>query len=83
MRSGEDVVHLLAAVDGGIALHAINHLGQTVEDLDAGFLKLHAHQNRQKAADNAGEDRENQVECADILWLVEKNQRVKKPGAWW
>ncbi|MNI02157.1 hypothetical protein D3C73_550210 [compost metagenome] len=58
---------MLAAIDRGIALETIDDRGEAVENLDAGFLQLHAHRDRQKAADNAGHDREDQVKRADIL----------------
>ena len=63
----ERVVHGLAGVDGAVALHAVDHRGQTMEDLNARLGKLPAHHNGQKAADDAGHDREDQVERSDIL----------------
>ena len=67
VRGGEDVVHVLAGVERGIAFEAVDHRGQAVEDLDARLLQLHAHDDRQDAADDAREDREDQVERADVL----------------
>jgi hypothetical protein len=43
VRGGEHVEHLLAAVDGSIALEAVDHGSQAVEDLDTRLLQLHAH----------------------------------------
>ncbi len=67
MSGREDVEHVLAAVDGSITLETIDHLGQTVEDLDARLLQFGAHEDRQRAADDAGDDREDQVERTDVL----------------
>ena len=51
----------------GVAVDAVDHRGQAVEDLDARLLQLHAHDDRQRAADDARDDREDQVERADVL----------------
>jgi hypothetical protein len=67
MSGGEHVVHVLATVDGGVTLEAIDHGRQAVEDLDAGLLQLHAHGDGEKTTDDARDDRENQVERPDIL----------------
>ena len=37
------------------------------EELQAGLLQLHPHQHRQRHADDGGEDREEQIEGADVL----------------
>ncbi|KSV73797.1 hypothetical protein N185_18865 [Sinorhizobium sp. GW3] len=50
---------MLAAIDGSIALEAVNHLRQAVEDLDAWLLELGAHEDGQRAADDARENRED------------------------
>ncbi len=63
----EHVEHVLAGIEGGIALGAIDHGGETVENLDARLLQLDAHDDRQDAADQAGEDREPQIHRADVL----------------
>ena len=38
----------LAAVDGGVAVDAVDHGGQAGEDLDARLGELHAHDHRQR-----------------------------------
>jgi hypothetical protein len=67
MAGGEHVEHVLAAVDGVVALEAVDHLGETGEDLDARLGELPAHHHRQEAADDARDHREDQVERADVL----------------
>ena len=67
MASREDVVHVLAGIDRGVAFEAVDHAGKAMEDLDARLLQLHAHSDRQRAADDAGENREYQIERADVL----------------
>ena len=46
---------------------AIDHAGKAVENLDAGLVQLHAHQDREEAADHARDDREPQIHRADVL----------------
>ena len=67
VRRGEDIVHVLAAIDGSIAFEAVDHRGEAVEDLDARLLQLHAHDDGHQAADDTRSDREDQVEGADVL----------------
>ena len=71
--------HLLAAVDGSVAFEAVDHGGQAVEDLDARLLQLGAHEDRQRAADDAREDREDQVQRADVL-VVGREEPALKEG---
>ena len=50
-----------------------------VEDLQARVLQLHAHGDRQGAADHAGDDREHQVHRADVL-VVGRIDEAPPPG---
>jgi hypothetical protein len=67
VSGGEHIVHVLATVDGGVALEAVDHGREAVENLDAGLLQLHAHGDGEQTTDDARDDRENQVERPDIL----------------
>ncbi len=80
VSGGEHVEHLLGAVDRGVAFEAVDHRGQTVEDLDARLLKLHAHGDRERAADDAGDDREDQVKRADVLVVRREEPALTKLG---
>ena len=48
------VIEVLGGVDRRLRRGAIDDLSEMVEDLDAGLLQLHPHQNRQAAADKPG-----------------------------
>ena len=50
-----------------------------MEDLDARLLQLGAHEDRQRAADDAREDREDQVQRADVL-VVGREEPALKEG---
>ena len=67
MRGDGDIVEVFRRVDRRLGRCAIDDLGELVEDLDAGFLKFHPHQNRQEAAKKAGGNGEKDIERADIL----------------
>ena len=76
----EHVVHVLAGIERRLAgLEAIDHGGQTVEDLDAGLLQLHAHDDRQSAADHPRHDGEDQIHRADVL-VVGRIDIAPPPG---
>ncbi len=64
----EHVVHVLAAVDGRLTgREAVDHGGKAREVLDAGLLQFETHDDRQDAADDPRDDREDQVHRADVL----------------
>ena len=65
----QHVEHVLAGIDRGVAANAIDHLGQAGENLDARLGQLPAHEARKPAADDAGDDREDQVEDADVFMV--------------
>jgi G3E family GTPase len=67
VTSGKHIVHVLATINGSVALKSIHHLGKAIEKLDAWLGEFDAHGNRQQTADNASDNREYQVKCADIL----------------
>ncbi|MCY1246575.1 hypothetical protein D9M72_598230 [compost metagenome] len=69
---------MLAAVDGSITLEAVDHLRQTVEDLDARLLQFGAHEHRERAADDARENREDQVQRADVLVVGRQEPALKE-----
>ncbi|MNL69144.1 hypothetical protein D3C87_1939630 [compost metagenome] len=82
MSRGEDVEHLLAGVDAGSGrgIKAINHGRETMENLDAGLLQLHAHDAREQATDDAGKDREHQVHDPDVFVVGRQNPTAPAGG---
>ena len=66
-RGDEHIVHVLAGIERGIRRRAVDHRGEAGEILDAGLGQFHAHDDREDAADHAGEDREPQIHRADVL----------------
>ncbi len=73
VRRSEHVEHMLTSIESCVALNTINHLCQTMENLDARLLKLGAHRNRQCAADDAGNDCEDQVQSTDVFMIGRVN----------
>ncbi|SPU61340.1 Uncharacterised protein [Brucella melitensis] len=69
MRGGEHVEHVLAGIKGGIAFNTVNHLRQTMENLDARLLEFGTHRDGKRAADGAGDDCKNQVQGTDVFMI--------------
>ena len=68
VRRGKHVEHVLAGINRLTAgLEAVDHLGQTVENLNARFMQFHAHGYREHPANDPRDNREDQVHGADIL----------------
>ena len=74
------VVEVLRRVDRCLWRSAIDDLGEVVEDLNAGFLQLHPHQNRHGAADEATDNCEDEIEGTDILVIGGKKPTA--PSSW-
>src|SRR5690606_10235995 len=69
VRRGEYVEHVLAGIKSRIALNAINHLCQTMENLDAWLLEFGTHRDGQCAANDTGDDCKNQVQGTDVFMI--------------
>ncbi len=63
---------ILAGVDPDARIGALQDMGERREDLDAGIHQFGADRHRHGAADHAGDDREDQVERADVLVIGRK-----------
>jgi hypothetical protein len=50
---------VLAVIESGVLRHAIDHLGKTLENLDAGLVQLDTHGDGQRAANDSRDDRED------------------------
>ncbi len=67
VRGDEDIIHVLAGVDGGARFRAVGHLGKPMKNLDAGLLQLPAYGDREKRTDDARHDGEDKIHRADVL----------------
>ncbi len=72
MGGGEHIVHVLAGIERGVAIDAVDHGGEAVENLDARLLQLEAHHARKQRADDAGDQGEHKVHRADVLVVGRK-----------
>ncbi len=70
---GEHIVHVFTGIDGCIALNAIDHLRQTVENLNTWFSEFPTHHDRQESAKYASKDRKDQIQRSDIFVVGGKN----------
>ena len=66
MRGDEHIPHVQRGVEIGTAAH---ELCPPLQVLDAGFGQFHAHDARDRAADDTRDDREDQVEDADVFMV--------------
>ena len=67
MSRHEHIIHVLAGIQCRAFIHAINHGGKAVENLDTRVLQFHTHGNRQQSPDHARANGEDQVHRADVL----------------
>jgi hypothetical protein len=79
VSGGEHIVHVLAAVERRIALETVDHGCEAVEDLDARLLQFHAHEDRQRAADDARHDGEDQIQRSDVLVVRGEHPPAHEP----
>ena len=78
VRGDEHVVHVLRRVGRLRGICMIENARQCRENFDARIGELGAHGDRQCAADNAGDDREDQIDRADVF--VVRRKHVAPPA---
>ena len=71
MAGDEHVIHVLAGIAGvrhrHVATGAIHHVGEAVENLDAGLGQFNAHHDGEETADEPRNNGEPKIHRADVL----------------